>query len=134
MTSTTTTPSFALAPSLKTAWQDVDSSFERFCLTAGIEAVSKCCARMPRISPANRIAGAATEWGIAGAEPKARSASTAARLWSVARGCVAMTAMSLRCRPGRRRGGGLAWPLGHEPHADQRLDAQAEACCATAGG
>jgi hypothetical protein len=27
-----------------------------------------------------------------------------------------------------------AWPLGHEPHADQRLDAQAEACCATAGG
>jgi hypothetical protein len=29
---------------------------------------------MPRSSPANRIAGAATEWGSAGAEPKARSA------------------------------------------------------------
>src|SRR6516164_4272845 len=41
MTSTTTTPSFALAPSLETAWQDVDSSFERFCLTAGIEAVEQ---------------------------------------------------------------------------------------------
>jgi hypothetical protein len=34
MTSTTMTPSFALVPSLETAWQDVDSSFERFCLTA----------------------------------------------------------------------------------------------------
>jgi transposase-like protein len=41
MTSTTTTPSFALVPSLETAWQDVDSSFERFCLTAGIEAVEQ---------------------------------------------------------------------------------------------
>jgi putative transposase len=41
MTSTTTTPPFALVPSLETAWQDVDSSFERFCLTAGIEAVEQ---------------------------------------------------------------------------------------------
>jgi hypothetical protein len=39
MTGTIMTPSFALMPGLKTAWQDVDSSFERFCLTAGIEAV-----------------------------------------------------------------------------------------------
>ena len=28
-------------PSLKTAWQDVDSSFERFCLTAGIGAIEQ---------------------------------------------------------------------------------------------
>jgi hypothetical protein len=28
--------SLALVPSLETTWQDVDSSFERFCLTAGI--------------------------------------------------------------------------------------------------
>src|SRR5262249_49167941 len=41
MTSTTMTPSFALVPSLETAWQDVDSSFERFCLTAGIEAIEQ---------------------------------------------------------------------------------------------
>jgi hypothetical protein len=34
MTTTTMTPSFALSPSLATAWQDVDSSFERFCLRA----------------------------------------------------------------------------------------------------
>src|SRR5262245_14947625 len=41
MTSSTTTSSFALVPSLKTAWQDVDSSFERFCLTAGIGAIEQ---------------------------------------------------------------------------------------------
>ena len=38
MTSITTTSSFARVPSLEMAWQDVDSSFERFCLTAGIGA------------------------------------------------------------------------------------------------
>src|SRR5262249_45718990 len=37
---TTITPS-SLAPSLETAWQDVDSSFERFCLTAGIGAIEQ---------------------------------------------------------------------------------------------
>ena len=35
MTTTTTASSLALVLSLKTAWQDVDRSFERFCLTAG---------------------------------------------------------------------------------------------------
>src|SRR4029453_16551624 len=41
MTSTTMTSSLALVPSLETAWQDVDSSFERFCLTAGIGAIEQ---------------------------------------------------------------------------------------------
>src|SRR5438034_8079743 len=41
MTTITTPSSLALAPSLETAWQDVDSSFERFCLTAGIEAIEQ---------------------------------------------------------------------------------------------
>ena len=41
MTSITTTSSLALVPSLETAWQDVDSSFERFCLTAGIGAIEQ---------------------------------------------------------------------------------------------
>src|SRR2546430_3137821 len=31
-------------------------------------------------------------------------------------------------------GGRLAWPLGHEPDADQRVDAQAQACGAAARG
>ena len=41
MTSTTTTSRFPLVPSLETAWQDVDGSFERFCLTAGIGAIEQ---------------------------------------------------------------------------------------------
>jgi hypothetical protein len=41
MTSITTTSSFTRVPSLETAWQDVDSSFERFCLTAGIGAIEQ---------------------------------------------------------------------------------------------
>ena len=56
MTITTTTSSLALVPSLEKAWEDVDSSYERFCLTAGIGAMRKCCARTPSSSPARRIA------------------------------------------------------------------------------
>ena len=33
--------SLALVPSLEMAWQDMDSSFERFCLTAGIGAIEQ---------------------------------------------------------------------------------------------
>jgi hypothetical protein len=44
----TTPSSLALVPSLETAWLDVDSSFERLCLTAGIEAIEQmlCDVRM----------------------------------------------------------------------------------------
>jgi putative transposase len=41
MTNATTLSSITLAPSLEAAWQDVDSSFERFCLTAGIGALEQ---------------------------------------------------------------------------------------------
>jgi putative transposase len=41
MTNTTTLSSISLAPSLEMAWQDVDKSFERFCLTAGIGAMEE---------------------------------------------------------------------------------------------
>ena len=41
MTNLTTTSPTALIPGLEAAWQDVDSSFERFCLTAGIEAMEQ---------------------------------------------------------------------------------------------
>src|SRR5262249_15622496 len=41
MTRITTTPSLSLVPSVETAWQDVDSSFERFCLTAGLGSIEK---------------------------------------------------------------------------------------------
>src|SRR6266700_21649 len=41
MTNPTTVSSTALVPSLEAAWQDVGSSFERFCLSAGIEAIEQ---------------------------------------------------------------------------------------------
>ena len=41
MTNPTTTSAMTLVPSLEAAWRDVDSSFERFCLTAGIGAIEK---------------------------------------------------------------------------------------------
>ena len=41
MTNPTTTSSMTLVPSLEAAWRDVDSSFERFCLTAGIGAIEQ---------------------------------------------------------------------------------------------
>ena len=41
MANTTRATCLPLFPSLETAWRDVDSSFERFCLTAGIGAVEQ---------------------------------------------------------------------------------------------
>ena len=41
MTPITTPSALALVPSLETVWQDVNSPFERFCLTAGIGAIEQ---------------------------------------------------------------------------------------------
>ena len=41
MANTTTATCLPLFPSLEMAWRDVDSSFERFCLTAGIGAIEQ---------------------------------------------------------------------------------------------
>ena len=41
MTNPTTTSAMTLVPSLEAAWRDVDISFERFCLTAGIGAIEQ---------------------------------------------------------------------------------------------
>ena len=41
MTNATTILSIPPAPSLETAWQDVQISFERFCLSAGIGALEQ---------------------------------------------------------------------------------------------
>src|SRR4029077_3537495 len=53
MTTISMPSSLALVPSLEMAWQDVDSSFERFCLTAGIGAIEQ----MP-CAAAQQLAGA----------------------------------------------------------------------------
>ena len=41
MTNITTPSSIALMPGLEAAWQDVDISFDRFCLVAGIGAMEQ---------------------------------------------------------------------------------------------
>jgi len=41
MTNPTTTSAMTQVPMLEAAWRDVDSSFERFCLTAGIGAIEQ---------------------------------------------------------------------------------------------
>src|ERR1700722_42510 len=53
MTTSSMPSSLALGPSLEMAWQDVDSSFERFCLTAGIGAIEQMLCEA-----AQRLAGA----------------------------------------------------------------------------
>jgi hypothetical protein len=110
MTTITTPSSVALVPSLETAWQDVDSSFERFCLTAGIGTIEQMLCEDAQHSPARRIVAAEAASATAGAGPKERSASMVARLPCIARGCAVTTAMKSCCRPGgrHRRKTGLA--------------------------
>ena len=126
MTSTTTTPSFALAPSLETAWQDVDRSFERFCLRAGIGAIEQ----MLR-DDAQQLTGT----------PYSRGEHRVGQRWGTTKGKIGFHGGKLAVHRPRVRsyvggesraadldggtGRGLAWPLGHEPDADQRVDAQA---------
>ena len=52
MRNSTTTLPMTLVPSLEAAWRDVDSSFERFCLTAGIGAIEQMLCE-----DAHRLAG-----------------------------------------------------------------------------
>ena len=66
MSNSTTTSSMTPVPSLKAAWQDVDSSFERFCLTAGIGAIEQMlCEDAQRLAGARHSRGdrAGHRWG-----------------------------------------------------------------------
>src|SRR5215813_10933293 len=106
---TTITPS-SLAPSLETAWQDVDSSFERFCLTAGIGAIEQMlCGDAQQLTgaPHNRGGGRVGHRWVG---PRERSVSMVERLLCIARGCAVTTAMKSCCPPGgrHRRKAGLA--------------------------
>ena len=73
MTTGTTASSSALVPSLETAWRDVDSSFERFCLTAGIGAIEQ----MLR-DDAGQFAG----------EPHSRSGNRVGHRWGRTKGKI----------------------------------------------
>jgi putative transposase len=133
MTTTTTPSSPAPVTSLETAWQDVDSFIERFCLTAGIGAIEQMlCEDAQQLTgaPHNRSGGrVGHRWG----RTKGKIGFHGGKLLCIAHGCAVTTAMKLSGRPGgrHRRKTGLA---GHEPDADQRVDAQAQACGAAARG
>ena len=131
MTSITTPSSPTRVPSLETAWQDVDRSFERFCLTAGIGAIEQMLCE-----DAQQLAGA----------PHSRGGGRVGHRWGRTRGKIGFHGGKVAVHRPRVRsydghevalptwtsgaGRGLAWSLGHEPDADQRVDAQAQACCA----
>ena len=101
MTSTTTTALFPLVPSLETAWQDVDRSFERFCLTAGIGAIEQ----MLR-DEAQQLTGA----------PYSRGEHRVGQRWGMTKGKIGLhggkvvvhrprvptTGAKSSCRPGQR--------------------------------
>ena len=73
MTNPTTTLPMTLVPSLEAAWRDVDSSFERFCLTAGIGALEQMLCE-----DAQRLAG-----------PRhSRGRGRAGRRWGATRGKI----------------------------------------------
>jgi putative transposase len=130
MTRTTTTPSFALVPSIETAWQDVDRSFERFCLTAGMGTIEQMLhndAQRLHRRPYSR-----------GEHRVGQRCGTPTGKIGFHGGKVAVHRPRARSYDGREvdlldldggAGRGLAWLLGHEPDAD----AQAAARGATTG-
>src|SRR5665811_759663 len=73
MTNPTTISPMTLVPSLEAAWRDVDSSFERFCLTAGIGAIEQ----MLR-DDAGQFAG----------EPHSRSGNRVGHRWGRTKGKI----------------------------------------------
>jgi len=80
MTNTTTATRIPHFPSVEVAWQDVNNSFERICLTAGIGAIEHMlCEDAQQLAglPHSRAGG---HVGTAGDGPRARSVSTAAGL------------------------------------------------------
>ena len=119
-----TTPwSLALMPSLETAWQDVDTSFERFCLTAEIGAIEQMlCEDAQQLAGAPHGRGGGRvghRWGRTRGEIGFHGGKVA-----VHRGYAACAAVQVGSAGPRQ-----AWPQGHEPDADQRVEAQAQAVC-----
>jgi hypothetical protein len=74
MANTTTATCLPLFPSLEMAWRDVDSSFERFCLTAGIGALEQMLREDAQQLPARRTVAAEAASATAGARRRAKAA------------------------------------------------------------
>src|SRR6266567_3899378 len=73
MTKITTATRIPLVPSLEVAWQGVESSFECFCLTAGIGALERMLCE-----DAEQLAGA----------PHSRSAGRVGHRWGLTKGKI----------------------------------------------
>src|SRR6476660_321328 len=97
------TPLTALPPTgmgaVDKAWDAVSVSFDRFCLTAGIEALGTMMEQDAAQACGAPMAGAV----IAGADPRARSASTPARWRLSGPACATLRAMKWHCRVGSVR-------------------------------
>src|SRR5215471_4160685 len=102
MTTITTPSSLALVPSLETAWQDVDSSFERFCLIAGIGAIEQMLCEDARQLAGARHSRGGGRIGYRWGRTKGKIGFHGGKVAVHRRGCAVTTAMKLRCRPGRR--------------------------------
>ena len=117
------------ASGVEEAWRDVGASFERFCLTAGIATLAEMMERGCG-GPVRPAATAETDgrrghrWGQAAGKIGFHGGKVAIerpRVRSPRRPRVG--AAELGGGPGR----GLARPVGDEPDADQRVDAQVRA-------
>jgi putative transposase len=89
MTTNSTASSLTLVPSLEIAWQDVDSLFERFCLTAGIGAIEQILDE-----DARELAGA----------PHSRGADRVGHRWGRTKGKIGFHGGNVAVRRPRVRG------------------------------
>ena len=108
MTNPTTTSPMTLVPSLESAWRDVDSSFERFCLTAGIGALEQMLCE-----DAQRLAGLR----------HSRGRGRAGQRWGATRGKIGFHGGKVDVRRPRLRSDGheVALPIWRAAQAEDWL-------------
>ena len=94
------------------AWEEVSASFDRFCLTAGMEALGAMMEEDAEEACGPRHARVRSGAVIAGGARRARSASMAARSRSSGPGYAGSTGKKWRCRAGSRRSPRTGWAGG----------------------
>jgi putative transposase len=111
MTNLTTTTPMTLVPSLEAAWRDVDSSFDRFCLTAGIGAIEQMlCEDAQQLAGARHSRGERVghRWGATKGKLGFHGGKVVVRRPRVR----SATATRLRYRPGGRHRPRIGWGAG----------------------
>src|SRR5947208_10114905 len=132
-TSTMMTSAIPSAPVGK-AWEEVSASFDRFCLAAGIETLGAMMEADAEVACGPR---------------HSRREERNGHRWGRTAGKIGFHAGKVEIERPRVRGFNgtelpvASWeqavaedwgPVGDEPDADQRVDAEVPACCAVAGG